>query len=281
MPKTVVVPLDGSEFAERAVGPARALAARADAGLVLASGVLGGPVDPEAYLVDTVARLAVVGAQTVVISDRGVVGGIERLVADAPDPVVCMSTHGRSGVGHALLGSVAEDVIGRVRAPLLLVGPAADPELSTRFDTALVCTDGSDTARAIVTPVADWVRQLHLRAWIVQVIDADVRRALHDGAQRIVEEAVVYSMAQDLLQRDAGGVNWDVLHGDNVTDEIVDYATQLPASLIAMATHGRSGFARFALGSVAVSVVHAARCPVLVVRPDKLRGEPRTEEEQR
>lgn len=79
-------------------------------------------------------------------------------------------------------------------------------------------------------------------------------------------------MAQTLLHRDGGGVNWDVLHGDQAADPIVDYAAHLPASLIAMATHGRSGIARFALGSVAASIVHAAPCPVLVVRPDGLRA---------
>ncbi|HEX6310662.1 MAG TPA: universal stress protein, partial [Acidimicrobiia bacterium] len=180
---------------------------------------------------------------------------------------------GRSGVGQALLGSVAEEAIRSVPASFLLVGPAVDPELGTRFDTVVVCTDGSDCSKAILAPASEWIRALRLRAWIVQVLDPEVRRELPDQPERVIEESGVYGTAQALMHHDGGGVNWDVLHGDSAAEPIVDYAARLPASLIAMATHGRTGVARFALGSVAASVVHAAPCPVLVVRPDGLRAE--------
>jgi len=273
MPKTIIVPLDGSELAERALGPGRALATRTDAAVVLMTSLEAGLSDPDRYLAGAADRASLDAAELVVISDRDAVGGIEVLVNDRPDPVVCMSTRGRSGMGKAVLGSVAGETIRRVAAPVLLVGPAVEPELATRFESALVCTDGSDTSKAVVAPVTDWIRQLHLRTWIVQVLDPDVRRELPQGAGRVVEEAAVFSLAQTLMQRDGGGVNWDVLHGERVAEAIVDYAAHLPASMIAMATHGRTGFARFALGSVAASVVHAAPCPVLVVRPDGLREE--------
>jgi nucleotide-binding universal stress UspA family protein len=270
MPKTIIVPLDGSELGERALAPARALAGRMQAAVVLMTSCDGGPADPDRYLAE---HAALDGAEVVVIDDRDAVGGIKVLVADRPEPVVCMSTRGRSGVGKAVLGSVARDTLRDVGVPTLLVGPAVEPELATRFETVLVCTDGSDTSKAVVAPIGDWIRQLHLRTWVVQALDPDARRELPQGAGRVLEEAAVFALAQTLMQRDGGGVNWDVLHGDRVADAIVDYAAHLPASLIAMATHGRSGFAQFALGSVAASVVHAAPCPVLVVRPDGLREE--------
>jgi nucleotide-binding universal stress UspA family protein len=48
---------------------------------------------------------------------------------------------------------------------------------------------------------------------------------------------------------------------------IVDHATSLPADLIVMGTHGRSGFDRFVLGSVTEKVMRKAPCPVLTVPP--------------
>ena len=48
--------------------------------------------------------------------------------------------------------------------------------------------------------------------------------------------------------------------------EIVDYAEQVAASLIIMATHGRTGVTRWALGSVAEKVMRAGTRPVLLVR---------------
>lgn len=233
----------------------------------------GGVVEPEAYLTEAAARAGVAEARRVVIADHGVVGALETMCGEAADPVICMTTHGRSGVVQALLGSVAEEVIRRVAVPLLLVGPSVDADLATRFDTVVVCTDGSDLSQSIVPVVSDWIRRLRLRSWVVQVLEPDVRRELEKVPEALVETNAVYALAQELIHRDGAGINWDVLHGDRVPDAIVDYASGLPASLIAMATHGRSGLARFALGSVAASVVHAARCPVLVIRPDGLRHE--------
>ena len=48
--------------------------------------------------------------------------------------------------------------------------------------------------------------------------------------------------------------------------EIVNYATQIKASVIVMSTHGRSGLSRLLIGSVADRVVHNAPCPVLLLR---------------
>jgi nucleotide-binding universal stress UspA family protein len=57
-----------------------------------------------------------------------------------------------------------------------------------------------------------------------------------------------------------------------VPGEIVELAETLDASMIAMGTHGRTGLARVALGSVTMAVAHRAPCPVLTVRPAHLDG---------
>lgn len=53
--------------------------------------------------------------------------------------------------------------------------------------------------------------------------------------------------------------------GEPVT-EILDVAEEIHADLIVMGTHGRSGFGRLLMGSVAELVVRRATCPVLTVR---------------
>lgn len=52
-----------------------------------------------------------------------------------------------------------------------------------------------------------------------------------------------------------------------VADEIVQLAIEIGADLVVVGTHGRKGFERFLVGSVAERVVRYAPCPVLVVRP--------------
>jgi nucleotide-binding universal stress UspA family protein len=56
-------------------------------------------------------------------------------------------------------------------------------------------------------------------------------------------------------------------HDGNALDVIVDRALTLPADLLVMGTHGRSGFNRLMYGSVAEQVLHRASCPVLAVPP--------------
>jgi nucleotide-binding universal stress UspA family protein len=53
-------------------------------------------------------------------------------------------------------------------------------------------------------------------------------------------------------------------------DEILELGGAQHASLIAMATHGRTGLERVAVGSVTMAVVHRAPLPVLTLRPGGL-----------
>jgi nucleotide-binding universal stress UspA family protein len=53
----------------------------------------------------------------------------------------------------------------------------------------------------------------------------------------------------------------------NPVGRILSHAASIPADLIVMGTHGRSGFDRFALGSVAEKVLRKAGCPVVTVPP--------------
>ena len=57
------------------------------------------------------------------------------------------------------------------------------------------------------------------------------------------------------------------LEGSDTSKVLATFADGLPAALVIMATHGRSGMSRISLGSVAMRTVHHATHPVLVVRP--------------
>ena len=68
-------------------------------------------------------------------------------------------------------------------------------------------------------------------------------------------------LAGDMLEKTSGHVR--VGHPDR---ELVQLAEELKADLLVVGTHGRSGFERMFLGSVAEHVVRSAPCPVLVAR---------------
>jgi nucleotide-binding universal stress UspA family protein len=60
--------------------------------------------------------------------------------------------------------------------------------------------------------------------------------------------------------------SWVVLRG-NVAESILDYARKNEIDLVIMSTHGRSGIARWAMGSVADRVARQATVPVMLVSP--------------
>lgn len=264
----IVVPLDGSELAATALGPARALAAATGASLRLVTTRWGHDTErPREYLKGLAARLASEHVDTVVIMDRDAVDAI-LLEAHPSSTLVCMATHGRGGMGHAVLGSVAESVLGKSEHPLLLVGPRLQTCLSAlEPPNLLVAVDGSEISETIVPTAADWAQTLGLSVHVVEVILPPAGLTL----PRHEQQAADYVAGLVARLRAVGVVaDGEVLHGAEPADLILDSAGRLPVTLIAVATHGRTGLARVALGSTAMRVVHHSPCPVLVARPARL-----------
>ncbi len=71
------------------------------------------------------------------------------------------------------------------------------------------------------------------------------------------------------LKGDGLSVSYDLRDGP-VAQTILDFSGEIHADLVAMATHGRGGFTRFLLGSVADQVVQRSSAPVLLIRPEQV-----------
>jgi nucleotide-binding universal stress UspA family protein len=93
---------------------------------------------------------------------------------------------------------------------------------------------------------------------IVQGLTMEVRTALLEELDRF----------SDPVRRFGVPIHFAVEEGDIATG-IVTEAANVPADLIVMGTHGRSGFERLALGSVTEKVLRRASCPVLTVPPNE------------
>lgn len=266
MTKTIVVPLDGSPLAERALPTAAWLARELGAELCLITADLGDPKPQhESYLEDQAGSIGLSDVRTAVIAHRFAGAGISEFVESVPDPVLCMSTRGQGGLAEALLGTVSDEVLTTVQVPVVLVGPhCAAGEPPSR--NLLVSIDGSDASFAVLPTVADWANRLTFAVQVVTVAQCgntglpDSRR---ESATRLVDEtaARLVELGVDAEQH--------VLNSAYIGDVIAAFATGLPAAMIAVGTHGRSGLSGKALGSIATDVVRLSPCPVLVRRiPD-------------
>jgi nucleotide-binding universal stress UspA family protein len=198
---------------------------------------------------------------------------LEAAEQDATDLVV-VGTHGRTGLDRLLLGSVAEHIVHLAKTPVVTVRAVAGWTPSGELTRLLYPTDFSETAER----AWPWVRLLAEATGASVDLLHVVREVVSD---REVDPAILARAAelirQDARQRADAFIAKSGLPAARVTvhladgveaDQIAHVAAARRADLVVMGTHGRTGFLRLALGSVARRVLHHAPCPVLTVGPE-------------
>ena len=260
MVSRIVVPLDESAFSEAAIPVADELASAIGAEVVLLAAGWGSTVEElQTYLDSKVTAFA--GAVSTAVSPDTFPATAIADALDSADDAVVMSTHGRSGIGRALLGSVAEDVLHRTDQAVMLLGPKVSEFTSFKGRTLAVSTDGSPVSSIILPRAAAWAKVLDMTVRIVSVTAAGgtpIGGEEPEILERAVSSAVAYFTELGISAESAS-----ILGGD-ASESIVDWIDSNDVGLFAMATHGRGGLARTALGSTTMKVVHDSPCPVLV-----------------
>ncbi len=195
------------------------------------------------------------------VEHQSVSRALRDVIADQPDAVVCMDVDASGGPADTVLGSISEDILRAGHHRCVLLGPNVTASPSITTGPVVVCVDGSDHSESILSDAAAWAAETGSSTWVVLVAgDAPL-------PVDIDESSYVHRVARDLGVQDP---EWEVLHGHDHAQSIVDFAHDRKAGSIVMATHGRSGFGRFALGSTTMRVVHRASCPVIARRPPVL-----------
>jgi nucleotide-binding universal stress UspA family protein len=267
MVQHLIVPVDGSDASWRAVDVAVGLARRTDASIDVVEVVFDrsdilGATDRLAERIDQHDTSGVAVDTHVLVTPESVAEAIGDQVEQHPDVTVVLASHGR-GRSAALLGSVTQELLERIFGPILVVGPRV---VACDFTGPIVATvDGSSAAESVLPLAAAWGIELGSEPWIVEVADPDVSTA-GDAA----EAAYPARLARQLATRSGHSVQFEVLHGEHVHDEVADFASSISASLLVASTRGRTGMSRFVIGSTAAAIVRHAPCPVLLVRPPHL-----------
>lgn len=282
MYQTFLVPLDGSKLAERAVAVAAQLAAATQARIVLLQAIGLHVAEARTYLADIAMPLRGRGLRVeTVVAPEPAAEAIVSFIRTHPVDLVVMSTHGRSGVGRVVFGSVAEAVLTHSHAPILLLRAAKDvPDFApTAHPRILVPLDGSHFAEAALLHAAALAQALDgtlvLSEVCLEPVDMSIWNAntkqllndierIHQRERRHAEGYLAHLQAR--FEAEGLKVETCVCRGAP-GERVRQQCDQLGATLVVMATHGRGGLSRALLGSVALDVLHHGHLPMLLVRP--------------
>jgi nucleotide-binding universal stress UspA family protein len=272
----ILIPLDGSEFAEEAIPLARAVSSMGDNNLTLVSVIQTSgtpraiPLVPnnldgdhrahERYLEDMTIRLDGLGFKTQYLVGRGSIP--EEIVTAARDRqanLVVMSTHGRSGFGRLLVGSVASQVIRTSSLPVLMVKPGTwGQSHSHSFEKLLVALDGSTAAEQVLPFTQIMATHFQSEILLLSVPDDLLGENQHDNLNRYLTDVAEW------FEKDGLVVRTNVT-GSTPAHTIVGFADSHAVDLIMLATRGLGGRDRLMFGSVADTVIRNTSKPVFLV----------------
>ena len=305
MLRTILVPLDGSVLAERALPIAADIARRSGGAVHLVRAhvplaVVGATAEGAIFSQDMLAaddalrRRAkdyIDAAATRVAAEWGLrVSGVTEdgspagLITDIADRIdadlVIMTTHGAGGFTPDWLGSVADSVIRHSHRPVLAL-PENDAHLGETFTPRriLVTLDGSTLANAILPIARDVAIAFGAQIDLIRIVAP------------YVPGDVIATLSAD--RPDPFGVDAESVHAKKSLDDaaaelhkvgikttvtvrvdlaptrcLLDHVKETEPDCLAIATQGR-GVSRIFLGSVADKLIRSAGRPVIVLRPPK------------
>jgi nucleotide-binding universal stress UspA family protein len=209
--------------------------------------------------------------------ENNVAQSIARHVEELRADMIVLCTHGRSGLRRAVSGSIAQQVLRRAVAPVLLV--RARTEAPARLERLLVPLDCTSTAEVALAAAIDVARpcnaaiNLAVVVPTVETVTGDLlpTARLTPMATRAalnVEEEQSRDYLNRVLERVSSEgirVGGAVLRGETI-QTLADTAEQMAADLIVIATHGRAGLDATFTGSVAAGLIGRVTQPVLMIK---------------
>ncbi len=293
MVRMVLVPLDGSDCAEQALGPALSLARLTGASLLLLRAAADDalPAGPDyplsrtaaesaAYLKQVQQRLASLGltvhAEVTTHDPRTAIPAIAAL---REVDVIAMCAHGHSGVGPTL-GSVTRHVLGSTRLPVLLASGRSAGAAPSAFRSLLIPVDGSAFAEQalgyVIRETLSWSPEVRLLRVVEPAMPPLIPGFPGYTAPTVFEHAAMETQYAHMeARRYVEMVARTRLRGFACyasaivgcpAKVILDESARGSADVIVMATHERPDFDRLPHGSVVSYVLRHAQAPVLLLR---------------
>ena len=295
--KRILVPLDGSNLAEKVLPFACVLAERLQATLVLfhvvekaAPGEIHGQhhirevAEAKAYLTQVTQQLSStkvsVSQDVHEVQEVGVAQTISNHADELHTDLIVLCAHGNGGLRDVLYGSIAQQVIRQSNVPVLFIRPDTAIDWDKKpIHEILLLLDGSKS-HEVAIPVASYLAEKYqAKLCLLTVVpNSDslaVREAitgrvsprttaltLDIGAQQA--EAYLSKMAQELSNQGILATG-RVLRGE-VTSKLIETISTEGIDLVVMATHGHNAIDAHWEGSLTPRFLPKTPVPVMLVR---------------
>ncbi len=289
----ILVPLDGSQLAERALEPAVHLLRHAPEthNLILVRTITGSLSDNYLYYTYPDPHAALLLGEAVEatfdylrqVAQRPLLRGIHvtpivrqgepaqvisELAQEKHTDLIVMTSHGRTGIVRLALGSVAADVARLSQIPTLMVRPEGQtfPDSGRKVPlTLLVPLDGSELAESAIAPAARIAKELHGAIRLVRVVPTSGENP-NEQRERNREAYAYLTVFHDQLEAQGIMTHRSIAWGEPA-EQIAAEAQRHQVDLVVIATHGRTGVERVLKGSVTEAILHSMRLPVVVTHP--------------
>jgi nucleotide-binding universal stress UspA family protein len=205
--------------------------------------------------------------QAASIEDRGVKAivkmkmgnafhGIRAMITEQQADLIVMGTSGRSRMEEMIMGSNTEKVVRHSRCAVLTVHEKSG---GVNFKDIVYATSMSDNEKIFAKVVKKTQDMYGATVHLVRI---------NTPANYQPDTAVLPMM--ETFARKVGLQNYKLHVFNDFSEEegIIHFADSINADLIAMATHGRTGFSHVLVGSIAEDVANHARKPVLTFVTD-------------
>lgn len=177
--------------------------------------------------------------------------GMRTIITERKVDLVVMGTAGHSKLEEMIIGSNTEKVVRHSNCPVLTVHKKPS---STDFKNIVYATSMSKDEEVFSRIVRETQRLYDSTVHLVRINtpgnfqrDTEVKRYMQEFAKKLQLKNYTLNVFNDLSEEEG----------------IIYFAESINADLIAMATHGRTGFAHVLAGSIAEDVVSHAKRPVL------------------
>jgi len=209
-----------------------------------------------------------------ILQDIAVGPVITEYAKDHDIDLIVMGTHGRRGLGHLFLGSVAEEVVRFSLCPVLTIREVQYPKPVASVRNILVPVDFSKHAEQSIGYAKELAVLYGAQLQLLHIIEDQLRPAFYAKGRSSIFEFVPEIEKRSVreierLLDESGGP--DVPSEIHVKEgraarDIVRFADAHNSDLIVIATHGLAGIEHLLLGSVTEKVVRFAAVPVFTVK---------------